>query len=111
MTIRSDILNEANALINGDREAEYGPPSENLSRIAALWGAYLTGIQKRRDGYLLLGPEDVAHLMVLLKIARAMNGKSKADTWTDMAAYAALAGEMVLANEKMMLDGGKHESR
>ena len=37
---------------------------------------------------------DVANMMILLKIARGANGKPKADTWIDIAGYAACGGEL-----------------
>jgi hypothetical protein len=92
MTIRSDILNEANTLINGDREAEYGPPSENLERICRFWNVYLVNTGNDAS----LNTADVAYMMALLKLARACGGKTKRDTVVDMAGYVALAGEMAL---------------
>lgn len=40
---------------------------------------------------------DVANMMIMLKISRSVTSPDKADTWLDIAGYAALAGEM-LAN-------------
>ena len=41
MTKRSDVLKQAEALITGDRQEAYGPPSVNFSRIAAGWSVIL----------------------------------------------------------------------
>ena len=43
-----------------------------------------------------IGADDVAHLMMLLKIARLATGEPKADTYIDIAGYAALGGELTL---------------
>lgn len=84
MTIRSDILSEANTLICGDRQAQYGPPAENFERIAAGWrvilGCDVTASQ-------------VALAMAWLKIARVVNGPHR-DSYVDGAAYIALAAEL-----------------
>lgn len=81
---RSEILFEANDLINGERQAQYGSPQENFSRISAMWSAYL-GHE--------VAPHQVAVCMALLKAARLSN-ETKDDSFIDGAAYFALAGEL-----------------
>jgi hypothetical protein len=83
--VRSKTLAEANDLINGDRQAEYGPPRQNFDRVAAMWSAYLN---YEVDGH------DVAVCMALLKIARITSGAPKHDTYVDASAYMALANEL-----------------
>lgn len=85
MNKRTEILNEASTLINGDRQADYGPPHENFGRIADMWTAYL--------GHRVLS-SDVAVMMALLKASRIANN-NKPDSFVDGAAYFALAGELV----------------
>ena len=70
-----------------------GPPSfaatmiarESFENIAALWAP-------------ILGREvsavEVALCMIQLKVARALNGPEKRDSWVDMCGYAALGGEL-----------------
>lgn len=41
-----------------------------------------------------IGPEDVAMLMALLKIARICTGTGTADSFVDLAGYAACGGEI-----------------
>lgn len=82
---RNDILETAKLIVNGEREGQYGAPEDSFSNIARLWGIYLG-----RD----LKPSDVANLMVLMKVARNMNGVYKADNWVDMVGYSALGGEL-----------------
>ena len=81
---RTAILAEASALINSDRQDQYGPPSENFRRIATGWGVILG-----RD----VSPEQVALCMAWLKIARLVNGPHH-DSYVDGAGYMALAGEL-----------------
>ena len=84
MTKRSEILADADNLINGDRQKDYGTPQENFGVIAAMWSAYL-GHE--------VSPTDVCHLMSLLKIARLRNGPHM-DSSVDSCGYMALGGEL-----------------
>ena len=87
--IRTQILEEAETLINGPRQAHYGEPIDNFGAIAAMWTAYLGYYISRRD---------VCNLMALLKIARLRNGPH-ADSTVDGAGYLALGAEMAVADE------------
>ena len=90
MTHRGTLLENAHAHTVGDRDTEYGSPFENLGDCGDLWSTYL----RRRHGVnLLLSAEDVAHMNILQKMARTFPGHVKDDTYEDMAAYAAIAGE------------------
>jgi hypothetical protein len=53
--------------------------------IASLWSAYLET---------KITAHDVALMMTLLKLARTKAGKTSDDTYIDMAAYSAIAGEL-----------------
>ena len=81
---RVKVLREAAALITGDRQAQYGSPTESLTRISLLWTA--------------LFPErswtaaDVALAMMALKLSRASNSYTR-DSAVDLAGYAALWSE------------------
>lgn len=89
--LRSDILEEARIIITGDRQKAYGSAKDNFERIARLWSAYL---EKE------VNASDVANLMILLKVARSLGPSWKDDNYIDICGYAALAGEMVGANEE-----------
>ena len=78
------ILNRASVLVQGQREKDYGDKKENHNNIAKLWSAYL-GIS--------VTAHDVALMMVLLKMARTKLGQVSRDTYIDMSAYSAIAGE------------------
>ena len=84
---RSDILHEAEQIISGARDKEYGGPESNLKRIAEYWGVFLTNMSNAPDE---LDPWEVAIMMSLLKIARlqSTNGLHK-DSWVDAIGYLA----------------------
>lgn len=84
--IRSQVLSEADALINGDRQEQYGPPAVNFGRIADFWDTLVP----RHDPWT---PADVALAMVGLKLARAAQGYGR-DTAVDGAGYLALWAEL-----------------
>ena len=84
------ILDDAARIITGDREKTYGDPGKNLRCIANLWEMYLDGrglISENSDS---LRPEDVANMMILLKVARLINDKKHRDSMVDICGYAAL---------------------
>jgi hypothetical protein len=80
MAKKASILNEAEALVNGDRAAAYGPPEENWGRVRDM--ARASG----RAGLSEITCEDLAILMVLVKVARE-TASSKRDNCVDGAAY------------------------
>ena len=96
MLITKDILKEANELIAGDRHKDYGDKVENHNNIAKLWSAY-KGIE--------ITAHDVAIMMVLLKIARTKLGAVSRDTYIDMSAYGAIAGEIKFREPKEESEG------
>ena len=89
---RKEILETAAACVFGQREEDYGSPEDNFKTIASLWDIYLQAAHT--GSYIpILSPKDVAIMMALLKIARIASGKS-ADSFVDLAGYAACAGEI-----------------
>ena len=87
MTPRQQLLDQASTLINGDRNNQYGPPTQDFTRTAEMWQAYL-GIP--------IKAHDVAALMCLLKLSRISWQADKADSWIDLAGYAACGYETTL---------------
>jgi len=81
----NELLNIADELISGDREKEYGDKEVMHNNIARLWSAFLN---------VNITGHDVALMMTLLKMARTKAGKVTEDTYIDMAAYSAIAGEL-----------------
>ena len=80
-----EFLSKANVLVEGDRQKDYGDKLHNHSNIAKLWSAYLD---------IEITAHDVAILMALLKVARTKLGQVSDDTYVDMSAYSAIAGEI-----------------
>lgn len=100
---REEILDAACKCVCGDREQDYGSPENNFRLIAGFWRAYLEAksldVYTGTDGECTvpvadIGPEDVAAMMCLFKIARIATGHGKADNWIDLAGYAACGGEL-----------------
>lgn len=80
----STILERAAAIVDGDREQTYGDPGKNLRTIADLWDSWLLARGYSGPG---LTTDDVAALMVLLKIARLANDPTHLDSATDACGY------------------------
>lgn len=89
---RVQTLETAINLTSGDRNRAYGPPYNNLSDCAALWNAY-TATKAKTTGTTELNAEDVAWMMVLVKMTRSFQPGYHADNYTDATAYSAIAGE------------------
>ena len=83
-TEREKLLDEAKAIVCGDRDQQYGKPEDSFCVIAKLWSDYLMRYLDERD---------VAMMMILLKVARNVSGESKRDNLVDIAGYAACAAE------------------
>lgn len=79
----NDYLTEARAIIQ-DRGLDYGHPTDNMSRTASLWAAYLE---------VPIEPYQVAMCLALVKVARSME-TSKVDNYVDGAAYFAISGQL-----------------
>ena len=90
---RADILHAAEKCVCGQREQDYGTPEDNFKAIAELWSVYLDRISVGKYGNMIVDEKDVAVMMALLKIARIAAGGGKADSWIDLAGYAACGAE------------------
>ena len=86
-----DILLEAHKIVNGDRQGLYGTPENNFQCIADYWERYL---KHTKQAYLVMYPEDVAMMMVLMKIARLESGHFTKDSCVDAAGYMAWYSEL-----------------
>lgn len=89
---RVQTLETAIGLTNGDRNKAYGPPINNLTDCAELWNTYIRAKQRATDK-LELDAEDVAWMMVLVKMTRSFQKGYHPDNYTDASAYSAIAGE------------------
>ena len=91
MKLTKEFLSEASRLVGVDREKDYGDKVDNHNNIARLWSAYLD---------VKVEAHDVAIMMALLKMARTKLGAVSKDTYIDMAAYSAIAGEIKFKENK-----------
>lgn len=81
-----------------DRGVPYGGVEDNFNRIARLWNAHLlnrySDDRGEFDALPTLDASDVAMMMALMKIARLQGNPGHADSWVDVAGYAACGGEI-----------------
>lgn len=68
-----------------ERGGIYGHPYDNFNNIATLWTDYIV---MSHGSEIRLTREDVAKMMILLKIARSVNQTQDADTIDDIGGYA-----------------------
>ena len=80
---KESILDKAKRLTSNDRQKDYGHPKDNFRRIADLWNMYLLN---RRNPEAEVSIEDVAWMMVLLKMGRDLN-KPTVDNLVDSVGY------------------------
>jgi hypothetical protein len=84
------ILEEAQRIVYGAREEDYGHPYDNFTQIAALWSAY-KGVEFK--------PEDVAAFFILTKMSRE-DHKANRDNRVDMAGYAGTWDRVIQERER-----------
>jgi hypothetical protein len=87
----SAIAQKATDLVGGDRKAAYGDVVDGLEKIATMMNAVLTIAGK--SPAIPIEARDVAMLMVAMKTARVYTGPFRADSFVDIAGWAAVAGE------------------
>jgi len=79
------VLHDADKLINGKREQDYGSPQINWRETASLWSAYLGTTITAKDAVLM---------MALMKVARmrhiSMPMRDAKDSVIDAAGYIGL---------------------
>lgn len=79
------LLADAEATIRGPRERDYGNKIQNFSQIAMLFQGVLA--TKLQPGSAIT-PEDVALLMIQVKVARLAKSPDHRDSILDVAGYA-----------------------
>jgi len=86
----AEILKQAQELVNGSRQADYGHPRDNHGCTAVFWSAFLTrrvGAQKKPYALPIINSRDVCRMMMLQKISRDANSP-KDDNLVDIIGYA-----------------------
>lgn len=90
------FLKRAESIICGERQDQYGRPEDSFQKIADYWGVYLRGKGVLKED--VITKEDVAIMMILLKIARQSANPMYEDNYVDICGYAALLGAMSTHN-------------
>lgn len=85
-SIREQTLDAAKKCVMGDREQDYGTPESNFATIASFWSDYLD---------MDISAQQVADMMILMKISRIKNGGGTGDSYVDIAGYAACGNEIL----------------
>lgn len=91
---RKKLIEEASQYVTKDRNAAYGEPEDNFSRIAEIWSAQGVSIDGRP-----LNASDVALMMAGMKLARLRTNPNHRDSWVDLIGYAACGGDVALVEE------------
>jgi len=97
-------LDQAKQVICGERQDTYGSPEDSFALIAQYWNIYLNEVQKTlltkngfdfRDYKLvpMLEAKDVAHMMILFKMARVQGQRPSRDNYVDIAGYVSIAAD------------------
>lgn len=93
MAKKGNILQEAEKIVYGDREQNYGNPKENWQDTADIMSAFL-----HARGYLArdvqLSADEAAKLMIGVKLAREARKPSR-DNRVDIAGYALVADRIL----------------
>jgi len=92
-----EVLTAAAEIVGGARNTTHGEKEPSFRVIADFWNAYIAG-RKDRAGE-PLSPRDVSQMMVLLKIARSIQGTPHPDHFLDQAGYSAISGELAESEE------------
>lgn len=79
-----DLLDEANRLVSGDRQNDYGHPADDFERIARLYAPILEADIDPALKHALL--------MIQVKISRLLNTPDHIDSVIDIAGYAKCYG-------------------
>lgn len=90
------ILQEAQRLVHGDRQGDYGHPLDDFTKTAMIWQAIIG--HKLQPGQ-NIEPEDVGLCMVGVKLSRQVN-KPKRDNLTDGAGYFATVDMVITEKER-----------
>ena len=85
-----EVLEEAIALIHGQRADDYGDARLSFQRMADL----VNPIIRKADGKLTAS--DMALVMIQVKIARLQESPDHEDSWVDIAGYSALGAQIAI---------------
>lgn len=92
---RASALDEARQLITGDRNNQYGPPTQDFDRTAGMANAFGFRVNGRE-----MKGHDVAIFMMMLKTSRLAWAPDKRDSWVDAAGYSGCGYECAVEEAK-----------
>lgn len=92
--LRESAIESIRSKVCGERLKEYGSVESNFGRIAALWNVWL----KKKN--VELGPEDVAAMMILMKVARLIENPFHLDSAIDAGGYAVCLSVLAMRAEE-----------
>ena len=95
------ILQEAQRLVHGQRNDDYGHPADDFAKTAKIWTGILLPKLKGE-----ITPQDVALCMIGVKISRQVN-KHKRDNLVDIVGYAATAQMIEEKTNNRAADGSE----
>ena len=104
--IKSELLEESEALVTGPRAEAYGDAEVNHMRIADLLNCWLRNRSWGSSG--IITPYDAAMMMVFVKAARCQQQPSH-DSHVDIAGYAAVLVDIYEQIKGVQEDGGQEE--
>ncbi len=94
-----NVAQEAESLVEGHRQADYGHPAIDLGRTALLVTALLDGLTIGfGEGQYRLKAEDMSQIQRMVKESRLRNSPRHRDSLVDICGYA-LTQEMVWSSE------------
>lgn len=93
--MKESILDEAKALISGQRADDYGKAYTNFKDIQAIIGA-----MKEVNPKLVGSPVWTSFEMMAVKLARLIKNPTHRDSWVDICGYAALGAEVAEESDK-----------
>jgi hypothetical protein len=67
--------------ILAERQEQYGDATENFTKIGLMWSLIL-------DKKIVIEPEQVAQMMIALKLVRLSANSEHEDSWLDIEGYA-----------------------
>jgi len=100
-TPRAQSLSRAMGYVCGDRNASYGPPTQDFKRTADMWNAFgFRFVMHEHAEPQPIVSHHIANAMILLKQSRLAWQPEKQDSWDDTAGYAACGHECVVEETK-----------
>ena len=104
-TVQRNCLQEADKIINGERQDMYGSPEDSFEIIAGYWNVFLRekireachkkGMDKV-DIANLLSPLDTTNMMILFKQARKLGQKPCRDNYVDSCGYEGIGADRLM---------------